>query len=409
MRLASRRSMVRASAASLLVIVGLAGSALAEVPGNLVKIGVLSDMSGPFSDQVGTGSVVAANLAAEDFAKEAGGLKVEIVSADHQNKPDVGLAIARRWLDQDGVATIVDLPNSGVALAVANLMKERHRVALASSSMSSDMTGKFCSPTTVQWVSDTWGQGSTTAHALAANGLKSWYFLTVDYALGQALERDATAALTAVGGKAVGSTKHPLNTSDLSSPLLAAQGSGAGVLALANTGTDMINAIKQAKEFGLTPQMKIAALFIQLSDTHSLGLQAAQGLQLASAFYWDHDERTRAFGKRFGARMNGRMPTEDHAGVYSATLAYLRAVRDAKTIEGETVVQQMRKGPIQDELFGTVNVRPDGRAVHDLYVYEVKAPAESKGPYDYYKLLATVKGDDAFRPLMDGGCPLMAK
>jgi branched-chain amino acid transport system substrate-binding protein len=407
----NRSTLQRTGAAGLALLAASLGGlpARAEVPGNLVKVGVLSDMSGPFSDQVGAGSVAAANLAAEDFAKEADGLKVEVLSADHQNKPDVGLAVARRWLDQDGVSTIVDLPNSGVALAVANLMKERHRVALASSAMTSDMTGKFCAPTTVQWVSDTWGQGATTARALAARGQKNWYFLTVDYALGQALERDATLALTAAGGKSVGSTRHPLNTSDFSSPLLAAQGSGASVLALANTGTDMINAIKQAKEFGLTPQMKVAALFIQLSDTHSLGLEAAQGLLLASAFYWDKDDATRAFAKRFAARMNGRMPTEDHAGVYSATLAYLRAVRDAKTIEGETVVQQLRKGPIQDALFGTVNLRPDGRAVHDLYVYEVKTPAESKGPYDYYKLVATVPGDEAFRPLTDGGCPLMAK
>lgn len=380
------------------VFLALASPAGAEVPGGVVKIGVLSDMSGPFSDQVGAGSVAAANLAVEDFAEEAGGLKVEILSADHQNKPDVGLAIARRWVDVDGVSSIVDLPNSGVALAVSNLMKERHRVTMASSAMTSDMTGKFCAPTTVQWVSDTWGQGATTARALAASGLTAWYFLTVDYALGQALERDATLALTAAGGKVAGSTRHPLNTSDFSSPLLSAQGSGASVLALANTGSDMINAVKQAKEFGLTPQMKVAALFIQLSDTHSLGLDVAQGLKLATAFYWDRDDATRAFGKRFAARMNGRMPTEDHAGVYSATLAYLRAVRDAKTVEGEAVLKAMRERPIEDRLFGHVVVRPDGRAVHDLYLYEVKAPSESKGPYDYYKLLARVPGAEAFRP-----------
>lgn len=387
------------------LFIALAPPAGAEVPNGVVKIGVLSDMSGPFSDQVGTGSVAAANLAAEDFAREAGGLKVEVLSADHQNKPDVGLAIARRWVDQEGVSGIVDLPNSGVALGVVNFMKDRHRVALASSTMTSDLSGKFCSPTAVQWVSDTWGQGATTARALAATGLNAWYFLTVDYALGQALERDATLALTASGGKVAGSTRHPLNTPDLSSPLLFAQGSGATVLALANTGADMINAVKQAKEFGLTPAMTIAALFIQLSDTHSLGLAAAQGLKLTTAFYWDRDDATRAFGKRFGERMNGRMPTEDHAGVYSATLSYLRAVRDAKTVEGEAVVQEMRKRPIEDPLFGHVVIRPDGRAVHDLYLYEVKTPAESKGSYDYYKLLATVPGKDAFRP-PSKDCPL---
>jgi branched-chain amino acid transport system substrate-binding protein len=382
------------------------GPALAQIPGNTVRIGVLTDMSGPFSDQVGPGSLVAAQLAAEDFAKDSRNLKVEILSADHQNKPDIGLGIARHWLDQEGVAAIVDLPNSGVALAVANLMRERNRVALASSAMTSDLTGKACAPTTVQWVSDTWAQGSVMARALSQRGLRSWYFLTVDYALGHALERDAAVALTAAGGRVAGSTRHPLNLSDFGSPLLSAQRSGADVLALANTGSDMINAIKQAREFGLTPRMKVAALFIQLSDVHALGLPIAQGLQLVTAFYWNSDEVVRTWSKRFGDRMAGRMPTEDHAGVYSATLAYLRAVRDAQTLEGDQVVATMRRTPIQDPLFGAVTIRSDGRAVHNLYLFEVKAPPESVGPYDYYKLLATVPRDQAFRPLSEGGCSL---
>jgi branched-chain amino acid transport system substrate-binding protein len=373
-----------------------------------VRIGVLTDMTGPFSDQVGQGSVTAATLAAEDIAREGDGPKVEILSADHQNKPDVGVAIARRWLDQDDVSAIVDLPNSGVAIAVANLMKERNRTALASSSMSSDLTGKLCAPTTVQWVSDTWAQGSATARALAARGKNQWFFLTVDYALGQALERDATKALVAAGGKVLGSTRHPLNTADFSSALLTAQGSGADVLALANTGADVINAIKQAGEFGLTSKMTVAALFIQLSDVNSLGLAAAQGLQLATGFYWDKDDQTRAFARRFAERMNGRMPTEDHAGVYSATLAYLRAVKKAGSVEGSRVVQTMRSAPIDDALFGAVTIRADGRAVHDIYLYEVKAPSESHRPYDDYKLLATIPGDQAFRPLTEGGCALSA-
>ncbi|TNC14042.1 ABC transporter substrate-binding protein [Methylobacterium terricola] len=371
-----------------------------------VRIGVLSDMSGPFSDQVGAGSVAAARLALEDFARESGGMKVELLSADHQNKPDIGLGIARRWLDQENVSAIVDLPNSGVALAVANLLRERNRVALASSAMTSDLTGKFCAPTTVQWVSDTWAQGSATARALAERGAKQWYFLTVDYALGHALERDATRALGETGGRSTGGSRLPLGTGDFSSALLTAQSSGAQVLALANTGADMINAIKQAGEFGLTPKMKVAALFIQLSDTHSLGLATAQGLQLVSAFYWDRDARTRAFGERFAAVMNGRRPTEDHAGVYSATLAYLRAVRAAGTVEGDRVVATMRKAPIEDPLFGTVTIRPDGRAVHDMYLYEVKAPAESQRPYDYYRHVTTIAGDQAFRPMKDGDCPM---
>jgi branched-chain amino acid transport system substrate-binding protein len=373
-----------------------------------VRIGVLTDMSGPFADQVGQGSVTAANLAAEDFAKEGGGPKVEILFADHQNKPDVGVSIARRWLDQEDVSAIVDLPNSGVAIAVANLMKERNRTALASSAMSSSLTGKLCAPTTVQWVSDTWAQGSATAHALAALGKKQWYFLTVDYALGQALEGDATKALVAAGGKVLGSTRLPLNTADFSSALLTAQGSGADVLALANTGADVINAIKQAGEFGLTSKMTVAALFIQLSDVNSLGLAAAQGLQLATGFYWDKDEQTRAFARRFGERMGGRMPTEDQAGVYSATLAYLNAVKKAGSVEGSKVVQTMRSAPIDDALFGAVTIRADGRAVHDIYLYQVKAPSESHAPYDDYKLLATIPGDQAFRPATDGGCPLSA-
>ncbi|MBV8427962.1 MAG: ABC transporter substrate-binding protein, partial [Hyphomicrobiales bacterium] len=318
---------------------------------------------------------------------------------------DVGLGIARHWVDEDGVAAIVDLPNSGIALAVANLMREKHRTALTSSSLTSDLTGKACAPTTVQWVTDTFVQANSTVRALAQRNLKSWYFLVVDYALGQALERDASAALTASGGQVLGAVRSALGTADFSSPLISAQSSGASVLALASTGADMINAIKQANEFGITPQMTIAPLFIQLSDVQALGLSVAKGLQFVEAFYWDLSDETRAWSQRFGARMQGRMPTEDHAGTYSATLAYLRAVRDTGTIEGEKVVERMKSMSIEDELFGKVVIRPDGRAVHDVYLFEVKAPAESKGPYDYYKLLDTIPGDKAFRPLDQGGCP----
>jgi branched-chain amino acid transport system substrate-binding protein len=390
--------------ASIIACLACATPALGQIPGNTIKIGVLTDMSGPFSDQVGKGSVVAAELAAEDFAGESNGLNVQILSADHQNKPDVGLGIARRWVDEDGVAAIVDLPNSGIALAVANLMRDKHRTALTSSSLTSDLTGKACAPTTVQWVTDTFVQGNGTVHALAQRNLMSWYFLVVDYALGQALERDATAALIATGGTAVGEVRSPLGTTEFSSPLLSAQASGASVLALASTGADMINAIKQAGEFGITPQMKIAPLFIQLSDVNALGLSVAKGLQFVEAFYWDLNDKTRAWSRRFGERMDGRMPTEDHAGTYSATLAYLRAARDAATIEGVKVVERMKMAPIDDELFGKVAIRRDGRAVHDVYLFEVKAPEESKGPYDFYKLVATIPGEKAFRPLDAGGC-----
>ena len=381
--------------------------AMAEIPGNKVRIGVLTDMSGPFADQVGPGSVAAAKLAVEDFAAEAKGITVEIVAADHLNKPDVGSGIARKWLDEEGVSAIVDLPNSGVALAVVTVAQERKRVALASSSMSSDITGKACQSTTVQWTSDTWAQGRSTALGLAPQGLNKWYFLTVNYALGLSLEGDATEALTALGGSVRGSSRNPLGTTDFGSPLLAAQGSGANVLALASTGADMINAIKQAREFGTSATLTPVPLFIQLSDVEAIGLPIAQGLQFTSGFYWDLNEKTRAFGRRFGAAMGGRMPTEDHAGVYSATLAYLRAVRDAGTIEGEAVVAQMRSKPIEDALFGPVTIRVDGRAVHDMYRFRVKTPGESKSRWDLYEKLSVIPAAEAFRPLGAGGCKLV--
>jgi branched-chain amino acid transport system substrate-binding protein len=388
------------------LFLALVSTVHAEIPGNTVKIGVLTDMSGPFADQVGAGSVAAAKLAAEDFAPESKGLKVEILSADHLNKPDTGSSIARAWFDS-GVAAVVDLPNSGVALAVVGVAKDRNRVALASSAMTSLLTGTACQPTTVQWVSDTWAQGKSTVSGMAGQGLNNWYFLTVNYALGMALAGDATAALKATGGKVAGETRSPLGTTDFAGPLLEAQSSGANVLALASTGADMVNALKQASEFGLKGKLTPAALFVQLSDVYAIGLPVAQGLALTTAFYWDLNENTRAWSKRFAAVMNGRMPTEDHAGVYSATLAYLRAVRDAGTIEGVDVVKKMESAPIHDTLFGDVTIRADGRAVHDMYRFTVKAPAESKGPYDLYKLVATVSGADAFRPLNEGGCAMV--
>jgi branched-chain amino acid transport system substrate-binding protein len=396
--------MRRSTALLAALCVTLFTQAHAEIPGNLLRIGVLTDMSGPFADQVGAGSVAAAKLAAEDFAAESQGLKVEIISADHLNKPDVGSTIAREWFDQRGVSAIVDLPNSGVALAVVGIGAAHNRVVLASSSMSSDITGKACQKTTVQWVSDTWAQGKATVAGMAPQGLNKWYFLTVNYALGIALEGDATSALKALGGTVAGDSRNPLGTTDFAGPLLEAQSSGANVLALASTGSDMINALKQASEFGLTGKLTPAALFAQLSDVDSIGLQVAQGLALTTGFYWDLNDDTRAWSKRFGSVMGGRMPTEDHAGVYSATLAYLRAARDAGTIDGVAVAEKMKAAPIADKLFGSVTIRADGRAVHDMYRFKVKTPAESKSRYDLYQLAATIKGVDAFRPLADGGC-----
>ena len=379
----------------------------AEIPGNKVKIGVLTDMSGSFSDGVGAGSVAAARLAAQDFAAESGGLQVEIVSADHQNKPDIGSGIARRWFDQDDVAAIVDLPNSGVALAVASVAHDHNRVALASSSMTSDLTGKACQPTTIQWVTDTWVQGKSTAAGLVPQGLNKWYFLTVNYALGLSLEKDATEALVALGGSVAGASRDPFGTTDFATPLLQAQSSGANVLALASTGSDMVNAIKQAREFGVTPTLSPAGLFVELSDVRAMGLPVAQGLELTEAFYWDLNDDTRAWSKRYAAVMGGNMPTEDQAGVYSATLAYLRAVRDAKTLDGAQVVDTMKRTPIHDRLFGDVSIRRDGRAIHAMYRFRVKTPAESHAGDDIYTQLATISAEGAFRPLNDGGCPFI--
>ena len=389
-------------------LAGLSAAAFAQIPGDKIKIGVLSDFSGPFADQVGKGSLIGAELAAEDFAKEAGGLKVEIISADHQNKPDIGLAIARRWVDEEGVDAIVDLANSGVGLAVNTLMREKNRAMLASATATSDLTGKFCQATTVQWALDTWALGSAIGRTIAKMGGSSWFFISFEYALGKALQRDATEAIVKAGGTVVGSVSHPLGATDFGSYLLQAQASGAKVIALADTGSDAINAIRQAAEFQIVgPDARLAALFLQITDIDALGLKAAQGLILSEAFYWDLNDSTRAFSRRFAERMGGRMPTEDQAAAYSATLAYLRAAKSAGTIEGDRVLAEMKMSPIDDPLFGEVVVRPDGRATHAMYVFRVKAPEQSKSRYDLYDLIETIPPEAAFRPLDQGGCPLV--
>ena len=389
-------------------LAGMAAAAHARIPGDKIKIGVLSDFSGPFADQVGKGSLVGAQLAAEDFAKEAGGLSVEIVSADHQNKPDIGVAIARRWVDEEGVDAIVDVANSGVGLAVNTLMHEKNRAMLASATATSDLTGKFCQPTTVQWALDTWALGSAIGRTITGMGGSSWFFISFEYALGKALQRDATEAIVKAGGSVVGSVAHPLGVTDFGSYLLQAQASGAKVIALADTGADAINAIRQAGDFHIVgPEGRLAALFLQITDIDALGLKAAQGLILSEAFYWDLNDSTRAFSARFAERMGGKMPTEDQAAAYSATLAYLRAARSAGTIEGDWVLAEMRKSPIDDPLFGRVVVRPDGRATHAMYVFRVKAPVQSKSRYDVYDLVQTIPPEAAFRPLDQGGCPLV--
>jgi branched-chain amino acid transport system substrate-binding protein len=385
----------------------LAAPALADIPDGTIKVGVLNDASGPFADQSGKGSVVAAQLAADDFAREAPGLKVQILYGDHGNKPDVGSAIVREWLDRDGVAAVTDAVNSGVALAINGVIADKHRTFLAANVGTSDLTGKFCKPTTVQWTFDTWAMGNAAARALTGVGARSVYFISFDYALGAALERDTAAAFKAMGGTVAGSVKHPLGTTDFSSYLLQAQGSGADAVAFADTGTALVDGVKQAAEFGVAPAQKLTGLFTQVTDVHAIGLPLAQGLLLTEAYYWDRDDASRAFAKRFAEKMPGRVPTENQAGVYSSVLAYLRAVKKADTIDGEAVVAEMKAKPIEDALFGTVTVRPDGRAVHAMYAYRVKAPGESTSEWDVYAPIATIPADGAFRPLADGGCPLV--
>ena len=384
----------------------------AEVPGGLVRVGVLNDMTGPFADLSGRASVTAAQMAAEDWAKEAGpgAPRVEILAADHQNKADVGAAVARAWVDRDGVGAVVDVPNSAVALAVNQVMREKDRAFLASSSATSDLTGPQCAPTTVQWVFDTWALANGTARALAQQGGDTWFFLTSDYAFGQALERDASGVVQGLGGRVLGHALSPLNTSDMSAYLLQAQSSGAKVIGLANAGTDTTNAIKQAAEFGIgrDGRQRLAGLLVFLTDVDALGLQAAQGLVLTEAFYWDLNEKTRAWSRRFAERTGGRMPTMNHAGVYSSVLAYLRAVRAADTLSGTAVRDRMvAAGTVDDPLFGPTTIRRDGRAVHDMFLFQVKRPEESRGRWDYYKLSATIPAAQAFRPMEGGGCPLV--
>ncbi len=385
-----------------------ASVAYAEISGGVVKIGVLNDASGVFQDTNGPGSVEAAKMAAEDFAGGGKNIKVEIVSADHQNKADVGSAIVRRWIDVDGVDAIVDVPNSAVGLAVNELIRGTKMTFLASSTASSDLTGKACSPNTVQWVTDTWSIAHSTTAPVLARGGDSWYFLTVNYALGQAIERDSSAVIETAGGKVLGSARHPLGTADFSSFLLQAQSSKAKVIGLANAGADSINLVKQAAEFGIRDAgQTLVAFLVFVNDIHAMGLQAAQGLQFTEAFYWDMNDETRAFAKRFAARMGGKMPSANQAGVYSATLAYLKGVAASGSDDAKDVVPAMKKAPFKDSLFGDVSIRADGRTTHNMYLFEVKKPAESKYPYDYYKLVSTVTGDKAFRPMADGNCPMV--
>ena len=386
-----------------------AGAAHAQFSGNEIKLGVLSDMSGLYKDLGGEGSVVAARMAVEDSGIEKRGIKVEIISADHQNKPDVGSSIARRWYDAEGVDAIVDVPTSSVALAVAGVTKEKNKVFLASGPGSSDLTGSQCSPNTVHFTYDTWMLANGTGTAITKQGGNSWFFITADYAFGHALQRDTTAAVEKVGGKVVGSVNVPINTQDFSSYLLQAQSSKAKVIGLANAGGDTINSIKQAAEFGIRKGgQQLAGLLVFLTDVHSLGLPTAQGLTLTTTFYWDMNDKTRAFAKRFAPQDKGIHPTMVHAGVYAVVLHYLKAVEALKNdTDGVKIVDKMKSMPTDDPLFGKGSIRADGRGIHPAYLVQVKTPAESKYPWDYFKTLTTIPADQAFRPLKDGGCYLV--
>jgi ABC-type branched-chain amino acid transport systems, periplasmic component len=396
------------------VIAALAGcvfaqAAHAEFSDNRVKLGVLTDLSGQLTDNTGQGSIVAAQMAVEDFGGKVNGAPVEVISADHQNKADVGSATARRWFDVDAVDAIMDVPNSAVALAVQQVTKEKNRIVLFSGPAASDLSGKACTPNGAHWTYDTYALAHVTGEAVVGAGFRDWFFLTSDYAFGHALEGDTSAVVKASGGKVLGNVRMPANNADFSSFLLQAQASKASVIALATAGADTQNAIKQAAEFGVTQAgQKLAALLLAINEVHALGLSATQGVMLTSPFYWDLNDETRAFAKRFFDKRKV-MPSMYQAGVYSAVTHYLKAVQAAGTDRADAVMAKMKELPINDFMTKNGKLREDGRVIRDMYLFEVKAPAESKAPWDYYKHIRTIPGEKAFRPLAESDCPLVKK
>jgi branched-chain amino acid transport system substrate-binding protein len=373
-----------------------------------VKIGVLTDMSSLYADNGGQGSAVAAQMAVDDFKGKVLGRSVQIVAGDHQNKADVGSVITRRWLENEGVEVILDVPNSAVGLAVQGITRDKKKLFLATGAATSRLTGDECSMTGIHWTYDTYALSQGATKAISRLGEKSWFFLSADYSLGAQLEADSRKVIDATGGKVVGAVKHPINTSDFSSFLLQAQSSKAEVIALADAGGDFINAVKQAGEFGITREQKLAGLIVFIADIHSLGLESAKGLMLSSAFYWDLNDETRAWSKRFIEKTQ-KVPTMIHAGTYGAVMHYLKAVEAAGTLDGPTVAAKMREMPVNDFMTKNGRIRQDGRLVRDMYLFRVKSPEESKYGFDYYKLLATIPGDEAFKPMEEGGCPLVKK
>ena len=387
-----------------------AGGGAARAQEAPIRIGVLNDMSGVYADYQGVGSVIAARMAVEDFGGKVGDRPVQVVSGDHQNKPDVGSAVVRRWLDQDGVDLVADVPNSAVALAVADLVRQRNKVFLGSGAGTAELTGEKCSPNTVHWTYDTWQAGHSLAQAVQARGGDKWFLIVADYAFGHALANSTREAVAKAGGRVLGEVRHPLGTSDFSTFLIAAQSSGATVLGLENAGDDTTTALKQAAEFGLSRGMTFAGPVINVNLVQGLGLPAAQGLLIVTPFYWDMDDGTRAFARRFAERHPRRnMPNDMQAGVYSGVLAYLAAVAKlgGNTADGRAVVDAMKQTPANDPVYGQTTIRADGRALHPVYVFQTKTPAESKGGWDYFKLVSTIPAERAYRPLLEGRCPLV--
>jgi branched-chain amino acid transport system substrate-binding protein len=399
------KSMVTTLSAAGLLAAALAGPALAQQ--TPLKIGVLTDFQSVYSDIGGAGNVEATKMAIEDFGGTMFDKPIEMVTADPLNKADVAATITRKWYEAEGVDMIIDMPTSATALAGMEMSKQFEKIMIVTDAASSDITGKSCSPYTLHWTYDTYANAHTVGSAIVKNGGDTWFFITADYLFGHSIERDTGDVVRAAGGKVLGSARHPLNTPDFSSFLLQAQASKAKIIGMANGGADTINTIKQAAEFGIVAGgQNLAGIVMFISDIHSLGLKLAQGLIITEAYYWDLNDRTRAFGKRFFERTK-RMPTMNQAATYSATLHYLNAVKAAGTKDTKPVLAKMRETPVRDAFTDNGVVREDGRMVHSMFLFEVKKPEESKGPWDYYKLLAEVPGDQAFRPMKDGGCPLI--
>ncbi len=401
-----RAGVVAAVVLAMVVALSGSGAAQGKISDGVVKIGVLTDMSGPYVDNNGPGSVLAAEMAVQDFGGKVLGAPIEVIYADNQNKPDIGASIARRWLEQEKVDAMVDIASSAVALAVGPIAQEHNKIILNSGSSTTRITNEDCNHVTAHWTYDTYALSKGTAATITRRGGDSWFFITADYVFGHSLEKDATAWVQASGGKVVGSTRHPFPTDDYSSFLLRAQKSGAKVVAFANSGTDLVNGVKQAAEFGLTRKQQVTGLLVYDNDIHAIGLKAAQGMLITTAFYWNRTPETRAWSMRFFEKRK-RMPVMNQAGIYSAVLHYLKAIQAAGTDEAQAVMAKMRAMPVNDMFATNGHLREDGRMVHDMFLYQVKSPEESKEPWDYYKLVQVIPAEQAFQPLSQSRCPFI--